>query len=164
MLKKFTILALLLLSGCSASGENLTAIKKETYQQFDQRQTIEGPVKSTVDYDFIEPLDNLKELETAYQNQAIYLYLGFQDCPYCKALVPKLDTIGEWVGQPTIYYIDIKKWTRLNPEDYEKLQARYPFEQVPQVFHLQKKSGKIQSQIDATATAQEIEDFLDPKP
>lgn len=164
MLKKLTILALLFLSGCSPTGSSLKAIKEETYHQFDQHQTIEGPVKSTIDYDFIKPLASLKELETTYKDQDIYLYLGFQECPYCKALVPKLDTIGEWVEQPTIYYIDIKKWARLNPEDYEELQTRYPFELVPQVFHLQKGSGKIQAQIDATTSAREIEDFLDPQP
>ncbi len=133
--------------------------KREAYQALDQYHQIDPPIP-------MDPKDqtslNLLNGPQAYQNyknqqadQAYLLYLGFEDCPFCQAFVPKLNHLADRLELRIAYY---NVMDHQEDADFDDLIDFLKISTVPALFLI--KSDKIIGQVDHQSKMQEIEDLL----
>lgn len=132
--------------------------KEQLFNELDQISTDANNTKSPISY------DNISELKTeqAYldfildsQKEAKIIYLGFDECPYCKAFTPKISQFAK-ENNVTVYYYNTRK--RANDSNFQTAMATYNVETVPHAFIV--KNGKVVEKINHNNTMHSIEKFI----
>lgn len=132
--------------------------KQSMYDVLDEIGTHAESTVSPVDYSHIEDLATEKEyiefLEST-NNEASLLYIGFDECPWCKAFSPKINQIASELNIPIYYYN-----TRAHEQDltYAGAMQSFEVETVPHVFIME--DGEPKERINQDSSMQQIESFF----
>ncbi|MBG9981268.1 thioredoxin family protein [Facklamia sp. DSM 111018] len=134
--------------------------KESLYESYDQIEIQNGK-------DFSSPsqMSQLQEIDTQDQYEEIIetsnqeaqvIYVGFNDCPYCRAFLPKLDLLASSYKVNYHYYN-----TDLRAKDMNFSSVINDFlniTTVPHAFVI--KNEKIIATIDNSSSMEEIENFI----
>lgn len=133
--------------------------KEAAYTTLDKIALYSSDTKSPISFSMVQELSS----EVAYtdfilstQSQAKVIYLGFDECPYCKAFTPKINQLAEETETP-IYYYNTRK--RANDSNFETAMAMYNVETVPHAFIV--KNGQVVSKINHDSSMDAIEAFFE---
>lgn len=134
------------------------ASKEIIYQSLDAIGTDANSTASPTDYSHIEAIDSEEEYIQFLQDsqeQASLLYIGFDECPWCKAFSPKINQFASEIDAPVYYYN-----TRTHEQDvtYANTMQSFEVETVPFVFIMDK--GEPKERISHDSSMQQIEDFF----
>lgn len=132
--------------------------KVAAYAALDKIALYSSDTKSPISFSMIEELTS----EVAYtdfilstQNQAKVIYLGFDECPYCKAFTPKINQLAKETETP-IYYYNTRR--RATDSNFETAMNMYKVETVPHAFIV--KNGQVVSKINHDSSMDAIEAFF----
>ncbi|XJS11349.1 hypothetical protein ACF3NG_03695 [Aerococcaceae bacterium WGS1372] len=134
------------------------SVKKTHYEALDKIGVDAQSQYKASDYSNIEELDSekayIKFLESN-QEEAKIMYIGFDECPWCKAFSPKINQIASEFDLPIYYYN-----TRSRSEDltYMQIMENFQVETVPYVFIM--VEGEPMERINHLSSMQQIEDFF----
>lgn len=64
---------------------------------------------------------NINEITKILEHGTGVIYLGFPECPWCQAYVPKLNEVADTEGLEKIYYYNILEIRKNNTKEYQKL-------------------------------------------
>lgn len=132
--------------------------KQTLYAALDKVGTYSQSTLKTTDYSNIEEIasetDYVEFLEEN-QDQAKIIYIGFDECPWCKAFSPKINQFASEFDLPIYYYN-----TRSRSEDltYNQVMENFGVETVPYAFIMYK--GEPMERINHMSSMQQIEDFF----
>lgn len=118
-MKKRNIMILVVIIGVTVLAGVFLLLK------FNHKEEVSDALKFSKEYEITE--DNIFVYRNA--NQIINIlkrgtgvvYLGFPECPWCKAYVPILNEIAKESGIEKIYYFNIKEDRSNNTEEYKKI-------------------------------------------
>ncbi|HBY89062.1 MAG: thioredoxin family protein [Ruoffia tabacinasalis] len=128
------------------------------YDSLDKIGTFAEGTQSPVDYSQIEAVqteaDYIEFLQET-SDQAKLLYIGFDECPWCKALSPKINQIASELNVPIYYYN-----TRLHEHDatFQGAMQTFGVETVPYVFVME--DGEAKERISHESSMEQIEQFF----
>lgn len=133
--------------------------KESIYESLDQQTYYDGgEYIATAELSHSIPLDSEAEyndlIELSHTDAQI-LYFGFDDCPYCKSFIPKLNQLAKEAGI-NYYYYD----TELRSEDdnFDEILDNFELETVPLAILL--KENRAVSTINHQSSMLEIERFV----
>lgn len=134
------------------------AAKKEAYAALDEIMTTQVSSKSALNYSQVENLateEDYVNFIISTNDEDKILYFGFDECPFCKAFIPKVNQIAYELDLPIYYYN-----TNEHSQDptFASVTDTYNFETVPQAFVVSK--GKPIKQINHNSSMETIEAFL----
>lgn len=132
--------------------------KETIYESLDAIGTSSEAETVPEDYSHIEEINSEQEyvdLLVASQDQAVIIYLGFDECPWCKAFSPKLNQLASEYDLPIYYYN-----TRAREQDvtFTSSMETYGVDTVPYAFIVD--SNKAQERINHHSSMEQIEEFL----
>ena len=140
---------------------NLSALseadKKATYESLDNIH------KSTTDTTSPLSYSNVKEIETDKQyldliltttKQPTVVYLGFDECPFCRVFLPKINQLAKEQGV-TLNYYNVRKHS--TDQNFKDVMEVYNVKSVPQAFIV--KAGKPIKSVNYDSTMAEIEAY-----
>lgn len=113
MKKKFLLIILsvtLILTGCTDKNK-----EKETDSQKFSKEYTEVSDYNVFVYKEIDEIIKILEHGTGI------VYLGFPECPWCQAYVPKLNEVADVEGLEKIYYYNIYNDRKENTKEYQKI-------------------------------------------
>lgn len=134
------------------------ADKKAAYESLDNIH------KSTTDTTSPLSYSNVKEIETDKQyldliltttKQPAVVYLGFDECPFCRVFLPKINQLAKEKGV-TLNYYNVRK--HANDHNFKDVMEVYNVKSVPQAFIV--KAGKPIKNVNYDSTMEEIEAFI----
>ena len=64
---------------------------------------------------------NIDEIIKILEHGTGVVYLGFPECPWCQAYVPKLNEVSDIEGLEKIYYYNIYEDRKNNTDSYQKI-------------------------------------------
>ncbi|MBG9978438.1 thioredoxin family protein [Ruoffia tabacinasalis] len=114
--------------------------------------------QSPVDYSQIEAVqaeaDYIEFLQMTSE-QASLLYIGFDECPWCKAFSPKINQIASELNVPIYYYN-----TRAHEQDatFQGAMQTFGVETVPYVLVME--DGEAKERISHESSMEQIEQFF----
>lgn len=145
-----------------AEGTQLLSLsdeeKESLYAEYDAIEMYSKGTKSPISYPQITELTSdaaYTDFILASQKEAKIIYLGFDECPYCKAFTPKLSQFAQELDVP-VYYYNTRK--RANDPNFQTSMATYNVETVPHAFIV--KNGKVVAKINHLSTMSAIEAFV----
>ncbi|MBK0347608.1 thioredoxin family protein [Aerococcaceae bacterium zg-ZJ1578] len=134
------------------------AEKDKLYAELDKIEKHSEGTKSPISYANVEEITS----DAAYtdfilgtQNEVGIIYLGFDECPYCKAFTPKLSHLAKEYGVKVHYYNTRK---RSDDASYQSIIGTYNVETVPHAFIV--KNGEVVDKINHEHTMNAIEAFV----
>ncbi len=74
----------------------------------------------SIDNDNVFVYRTLEEINKILKNGTGIVYLGFPECPWCKAYVPYLSEVAKKAKLDKIYYFNILKDRKNNTDNYKK--------------------------------------------
>lgn len=134
--------------------------KEKEYQKFDDQIHASKMKDDIKDMEYIKVIESEKDYikfinET--NDQAKIIYLGFDDCPFCKAFLPKLHAIAEDY-ETNIYYYDIHE-RQADASFTMVIEKFYKINKVPHAFIV--KDSKIQGDpLNSKSSMQDMETFI----
>lgn len=139
--------------------ENLTEEeKKAKFAEYDMIETFSKSTKSPISYSNIEELAS-QEAYTDFilstMKETKIIYLGFNECPACKAFSPKLNQFAKEKGVQ-VYY---NTRSRSEDQDYEHVITSYQVDTVPHAFIMVK--GKPVAKVNHASSMAALEAFVD---
>lgn len=132
--------------------------KQSIYEELDKIGTYEDSPKATPEYSNLELIQTEQEYHDIVARTAAepaILYLGFEDCPWCKAFNPKINHFAREAGI-TIYYYDTD--LRENDESFDNVIDSYEVNTVPFAFIVD--DGTVKERINHHSSMQQIENFV----
>lgn len=133
--------------------------KQEAYQALDQYHQMDPPIpvdpKDQTSLDLLNGPQAYQNYKNQQSDQVYLLYLGFEDCPFCQAFVPKLNHLADRLELRIAYY---NVMDHQEDADFDDLIDFLKISTVPALFLI--KSDKIIGQVDHQSKMQEIEDLL----
>lgn len=115
MKKKFLLIILsvaLILTGCTDKSKEK---EKETDSQKFSKEYTDVSEYNVFVYKDIDEIIKILEHGTGI------VYLGFPECPWCQAYVPKLNEVADVEGLEKIYYYNIYNDRKENTKEYQKI-------------------------------------------
>ena len=128
------------------------------YESLDKIGTYAEGTQSPVDYSQIEAVqteaDYIEFLQMTSE-QASLLYIGFDECPWCKAFSPKINQIASELNVPIYYYN-----TRAHEQDatFQGAMQTFGVETVPYVLVME--DGEAKERISHESSMEQIEQFF----
>lgn len=128
------------------------------YDSLDKIGTYAEGTQSPVDYPQIEAVqteaDYIEFLQET-NDQAKLLYIGFDECPWCKAFSPKINQIASELNVPIYYYN-----TRAHEQDatFQGAMQTFGVETVPYVLVME--DGEAKERISHESSMEQIEQFF----
>lgn len=132
--------------------------KAEVYKSLDEIGTSSKMTKLPEEYSHIQEIDSehtYLELLESSQEQAVIVYLGFDECPWCKAFSPKLNQLASEFDIPVYYY---NTQVRNQDESFTKAMEIYDVDTVPYAFIVDKHEAK--ERINHHSSMEQIEEFI----
>lgn len=128
------------------------------YESLDAIGTDSQGTARPTDYSNIEGIDSEQEYVDFLQknkDEAKIVYIGFDECPWCKAFSPKINQLASEFDVPVYYYN-----TRTRSEDvtYSQTMENFGVETVPYAFVM--VEGEPTDRISHLSSMQQIEDFF----
>ncbi|MGX7108959.1 thioredoxin family protein [Facklamia miroungae] len=135
-------------------------LKEKTYKQLDQMESYsEDPIISPHSMSNIQTIEDQKAYENvikASYHSPQLIYIGFNECPYCRNFLPKLNQLAKELSL-TYYYYNTNE--RVNDNNFRDLVDNYfKVSTVPQLFLI--KDGQIDRKLENTNSMAELEAFL----
>lgn len=134
--------------------------KAKEYKKFDDK------IHATAMKDEIKDLKHVKKIssEADYiklinetNKEAKIVYLGFDECPFCQAFLPKLHAIAEDYDA-TIYYYDVNERNE-DPSFSMIIENFYKVNEVPHAFIV--KDSKVQGEpLNSESPMIDMEEFI----
>ncbi|MBD3949229.1 thioredoxin family protein [Tuanshanicoccus lijuaniae] len=134
------------------------AEKEKLYAELDKIEKFSQDTKSPISYSNIEEITSDAEYTDFIlnsQKNASIIYLGFDECPYCKAFTPKLSHLAKEYGVK-VYYYNTRK--RDNDANFKSIVSMYNVETVPHAFIV--KNGDVVNKINHEHSMTAIEAFV----
>lgn len=133
--------------------------KTDYYQKLDAIETLSGnqPTNSET-YSQLLEIDNQADFEKIIEqsNQVPQLiYIGFTDCPFCKAFLPKLNQLCKELDLQFHYYDTDAR--QADPNFQDTIDNFFQVSTVPQLFLVKNEQAKM---LDKTDSMQALEDLL----
>lgn len=128
--------------------------KKATYESLDQIRHTDGSLADQMSFSQIQAItseEELAQLMKASDQEPFILYLGFDECPYCKVFSPKINQLASELDVTLHYY-------NTHTFDATALADKLGIETVPHAFII--KDGKPVEFVNQNSDMQELEDFL----
>ena len=134
--------------------------KDKLYQSLDQISTSPELSKEEKQFSSVVEMKGDKafdELLEASKKESQILYVGFDDCPYCRAFIPKFNHMAQSYKM-TIHYYNVTEHS--SDENYSKIISEFlKIDDVPHAFIV--KDGKLLSEkLDSNSTMAEMEAFI----
>lgn len=139
-------------------GEMPQDQKEKIYAELDKIEMYKAGTKSPISYANISELksdEDYMDFILDSQKEAKIIYLGFDECPYCKAFSPKISQFAK-EQNVTVYYYNTRK--RANDANFQTAMTTYNVETVPHAFIV--KNGKVVEKINHNNTMASIEAFV----
>lgn len=132
--------------------------KEVQYQALDKIGVDSKGQHKATDYPHIEAISSESdylEFVKSTEEQAQIIYIGFDECPWCKVFSPKINQLASEFDLPIYYYN-----TRSRAEDmtYTKVMESFNVETVPYAFIM--VNGELKERINHQSSMQQIEDFF----
>lgn len=132
--------------------------KKERYSELDMIDIFTGETETADTYSQINNIETEKdyaELLVSTNEKPAIVYLGFNECPFCKVFTPKINQLASEMGIEIYYYN-----TKEHAEDatFASAMQLYNVETVPHAFIVE--NAKAGSKVNHESTMLEIEAFL----
>lgn len=134
------------------------AEKAARYAEYDYINKNTLTEVAALDFSQVEEVaseEEYNELMEKSMDEAVVLYLGFDECPYCRAFIPKLNHLAKELDV-TLHYYNTNR--RADDRNFNDVIQFLNIETVPHAFILQK--GEIKARINNQNTMQEMENFL----
>lgn len=128
--------------------------KLELYKELDQITTSPTTIQPST-YSNVEILETESDLKHVLREPESILYFGYDECPFCKAMLPKVNQMAKSYGQ-TIYYINTKVFD--SKETYQNIHQTLNFEYVPAMYSIKDKVAT--QHINAASSMETIENFF----
>ncbi|WP_164470856.1 thioredoxin domain-containing protein [Vaginisenegalia massiliensis] len=132
--------------------------KDKLYAELDQINKDEKGKHEIHSYPTIKEIDSDKafdEIMKQSEKESVIIYLGYDECPFCKAFSPKLTHLTQETKQ-TVYFYDVKK--RVQDPAFRQHIDFFKVTTVPHAFIV--KKGKVEATINDQSKMQDIEDFV----
>lgn len=134
------------------------AEKAARYAEYDHINKNTLTEVAALDFSQVEEVaseEEYNELMEKSMDEAVVLYLGFDECPYCRAFIPKLNHLAKELDV-TLHYYNTNR--RADDRNFNDVIQSLNIETVPHAFILQQ--GEIKARINHQNTMQEMENFL----
>lgn len=134
------------------------AEKAARYAEYDHINKNTLTEVAALDFSQVEEVaseEEYNELMEKSMDEAVVLYLGFDECPYCRAFIPKLNHLAKELDV-TLHYYNTNR--RADDRNFNDVIQFLNIETVPHAFILQQ--GEIKALINHQNTMQEMENFL----
>lgn len=134
------------------------AEKAARYAEYDHINKNTLTEVAALDFSQVEEVaseEEYNELMEKSMDEAVVLYLGFDECPYCRAFIPKLNHLAKELDV-TLHYYNTNR--RADDRNFNDVIQFLNIETVPHAFILQQ--GEIKARINHQNTMQEMENFL----
>ena len=133
--------------------------KEAIYSELDKIDLSTKDTTSPMSY------SNVKEVKTQQDytdlilsttKKKVIVYLGFDECPYCKVFLPKLNQLAK-EKDVTIYYYNVRK--HRNDSNFQSAMEVYQVDAVPNAFIV--KQGKPIKNVNYDSKMTDIEAFVE---
>lgn len=131
------------------------AKKYDEYNHIDKNSLTEVVATELSQVEEITSEEAYNELIEKSKTEAVVLYVGFDECPYCRADIPKLNHLAKELDV-TLHYYNTNR--RVDDNNFKDVIQFLNIETVPHAFIIQ--DGEIKALINHTNTMQDMEDFL----
>lgn len=131
--------------------------KAEAYAELDEVDIFSGEPENT-DYSQIKPIESemaYAELLVSTNDTPAIVYLGFDECPFCKVFSPKINQLASELDVEIHYY---NTHERGNDATFANAMQLYNVETVPHAFIVE--HAKAGSKVNHESSMEEIEAFL----
>ena len=132
--------------------------KAKAYEKLDQIELTSQEIKPVPKYSQVKAIHSAEEYQRLIdqsKEKPFIIYLGFDECPYCRAFLPKLNHLAQEFDLDIHYY---NTTDREKDENFADVVNFFKVQTVPHTFIIQK--GKVIDQINNNNTMKEIEAFL----
>ena len=136
------------------------ADKDKEYKKFD------GHIQATTMPEDLKAMEYVKEITSEKEylslieetnKEAKIVYLGFNECPFCRAFLPKLHAIAEDYDV-TIYYYNVRD--RMDDPNFQTIvEDFYKVNEVPHAF-IVKDNKVVGEPLNSESSMKEKEDFI----
>ena len=137
----------------------MTAAEREqAYKELDQIELTSQEIKPVPKYSQVKEIlsaEDYQKLIDQSKDNPLIIYLGFNECPYCRAFLPKFNHLAKEFGAEINYYNTSE---RAKDDNFEQVVSFFNVETVPHAFIV--KQGKVVKQINNNNSMAEIEAFL----
>ncbi|MGO4928580.1 TlpA family protein disulfide reductase [Fundicoccus sp. Sow4_D5] len=131
--------------------------KAAVYAELDEVAIYTGET-DTAAYSQLKPVESetaYAELMVSTNNTPAIVYLGFDECPFCKVFSPKINQLASELGVE-IHYYNTKE--RGNDATFADAMQLYNVDTVPHAFIVE--DVKVASKVNHESSMEEIEAFL----
>lgn len=131
--------------------------KAAVYAELDEVAIYTGET-DTAAYSQLKPVESetaYAELLVSTNNTPAIVYLGFDECPFCKVFSPKINQLASELGVE-IHYYNTKE--RGNDATFADAMQLYNVDTVPHAFIVE--DVKVASKVNHESSMEEIEAFL----
>lgn len=136
--------------------------RKEYFDLMDQviQMPIEASASQTNRLHYLKNEEDYKNWLQETKESPSILYIGFKACPFCQALLPKINQLA-YETDHIIYGIDTVEWQQVQEMAgfMNQLIDMYQIETVPQLFLIQ--NGEVIWHVDNTASMLELLHFVE---
>ena len=98
----------------------LTGCKDKTKEEETDSQKFSKEYTDVSEYNVFVYKD-IDEIIKILEHGTGIVYLGFPECPWCQAYVPKLNEVADVEGLEKVYYYNIYNDRKENTEKYQKI-------------------------------------------
>lgn len=132
--------------------------KAEAYKKLDQIELTSQEIEPEPEYSQVRLIKSEKDYQ-ALINQSkekpVVIYLGFNECPYCRAFLPKFNHLAGEMNIDIHYY---NTTDRKKDSNFSQVVDFFKVQTVPHAFIVHQ--GKIVNKINNQNSMEEIEKFL----
>lgn len=132
--------------------------KQKRFAEYDMIETFSKSTKSPISYSNIEEITSQEaytEFILSTMKEAKIIYLGFNECPACKAFSPKINQFAKEQGIQIAYY---NTRSRAGDRDYDSVINSYQVDTVPHAFIMSK--GKPIAKVNHASSMEALEAFV----
>lgn len=132
--------------------------KDKIYKEFDKISSSSKDERIANDFASVKEVKSekaYKDLIEKSKEEPVIIYLGFNECPYCKSFIPKLSHLANEYKAEINYY---NTNHREDDQNFEDVIYFFDIETVPHAFIV--KDGKIQDKLNEKSKMKDMENFL----
>ncbi|SEQ47308.1 bacteriocin transport accessory protein, putative [Ignavigranum ruoffiae] len=132
--------------------------KEKLYKEYDKITSSSKDKRIATDYSQVKEIESendYNQLIEKSKKEPVIIYLGFNECPFCKSFIPKLNHLANEYDVELNYYNTNK---RIDDSNYLDVIKFFDIETVPHAFVI--KDEKIITKLNEESTMNDMETFL----
>lgn len=144
-------------------GTSLLTLEEESkeviYESLDQQNYYDGdeglaPAELSQSIPLASEEEYHDMIEKSYIQPRI-IYFGFEECPYCKSFIPKLNQLAE---EAEVYYYYYDTEQRVDDSNFDSVMKHFDLHTVPLALMIDE--DHVVSKVDHQSSMKEIEEFI----